>query len=54
MLGLQFYVCDRCDAVHSGVEEPPACARCGDGRFANITTAVQGDSYFTRASAPER
>ncbi|MFC7137757.1 hypothetical protein [Halobaculum litoreum] len=48
MLGLRYYVCEACDAVHADVGEPTACGRCGDGAFVDVSATVRGDDYFTR------
>ncbi|WP_323676115.1 hypothetical protein [Halorubellus sp. PRR65] len=43
MLGLRYYVCERCDAVHADVEPPDACGRCGRrgaGAFDDVTPSL--------------
>ena len=46
MLGLQFYVCDDCDAVHADVDVPPACGRCGGDVFRELGRSPRDGSYF--------
>jgi hypothetical protein len=49
VLGLRYYACGRCDAVHADVAAPTACGRCGrrgtDG-FDDVTATLQDASYF--------
>jgi hypothetical protein len=47
MLGLRFYACDRCDAVHADLAAPPWCSRCDGDRFREITGRLQADAYFS-------
>jgi hypothetical protein len=46
VLGLQFYVCGDCDAVHADVDVPPACGRCGGSAFHEMGRCAQDGSYF--------
>jgi hypothetical protein len=46
VLGLHFYCCDDCDAVHADVEVPPRCGRCAGTSFRDVTAGLQDASYF--------
>ncbi|MFC7068692.1 hypothetical protein [Halobaculum lipolyticum] len=54
MLGLRYFVCERCDSVHSGLEEPAACARCAAVAFAELPAGTGADAYFTRGLRGDR
>lgn len=44
MLGLRYYLCEHCDAVHADVDLPARCGRCGrDGGalFADVTLTLE-------------
>ncbi|WP_227132848.1 hypothetical protein [Halorubellus salinus] len=56
MLGLRYFACEACDAVHADVDQPAACGRCGrrgDAAFADVTATLDdaAASYFSRAAA---
>ncbi len=46
VLGLRFFVCERCETVHASPDEPPRCRDCGVGTFREITHRLQADTYF--------
>jgi rubredoxin len=56
MLGLRFYTCDRCGAVHADLDGPPQCSRCHATSLSEITRRLQADSrsYFWRADERDR
>jgi hypothetical protein len=56
VLGLRYFACEDCDAVHADVDEPAACGRCGrrgSDAFADVTATLDDASatYFSRAAA---
>jgi hypothetical protein len=54
MLGLRFFVCDRCETVHASPEESRSCTSCEGGSVREITGALQTDTYFWRAGGDDR
>jgi hypothetical protein len=53
VLGLRFYACEACDAVHAGPTEPPWCGRCRGGSLVEITHELQEDAYFSPSAADD-
>jgi hypothetical protein len=41
VLGLRYYACEQCDAVHAAPSDPPWCSRCGCGSLREITEELQ-------------
>jgi hypothetical protein len=54
MLGLRYYACDRCDAVHASPAVPPWCSRCDGRSLREITRDLQADAYFWRPVTSDR
>lgn len=55
VLGLRYYVCEGCDAVHADVDPPRECGRCGrrdPGTFDDVTSTLDdaNAAYFAADS----
>jgi hypothetical protein len=40
-LGLRYYACEGCDAVHAAPTDPPWCSRCGGESLRELTERLQ-------------
>ena len=55
VLGLRYCSCNQCGLVHSGLDVPARCARCGGDEFTPIATdrgrdARSGDAAYFAGS----
>lgn len=46
VLGVRFYACARCEAVHALPDQPTACAECGATRLDDVTDRLGDAGYF--------
>ena len=54
MLGLRFFVCERCDTVFAFPEDVSRCSACEEGSLDELTQTLAYDAYFAPPSDSDR